>query len=80
MLRNLDIKNFIIIDELNLSFEDGLTIITGETGAGKSILIDAVNIIFGQKTTKNLLLDKEKKTILEISLQLTTNLNYSQRN
>ncbi len=74
MLRNLYIKNFIIIDELNLSFEDGLTIITGETGAGKSILIDAVNIIFGQKTTKNLLLDKEKKTILEISLQLTTNL------
>ena len=43
----LSIKNFAIIEELTLSFNEGLTVLTGETGAGKSIIIDAINLLAG---------------------------------
>jgi DNA repair protein RecN (Recombination protein N) len=49
MLRQLHIRNFAIIDELELQFRDGMTVLTGETGAGKSILIDALGIILGDR-------------------------------
>jgi ABC-type multidrug transport system ATPase subunit len=51
MLRELSIKNFTIIDNLHISFSDGLTILSGETGAGKSIIINAVNLLLGSKAT-----------------------------
>ncbi|MEC2187568.1 AAA family ATPase, partial [Bacillus velezensis] len=47
MLAELSIKNFAIIEELTISFERGLTVLTGETGAGKSIIIDAVSLLVG---------------------------------
>lgn len=47
MLAELTIKNFAIIEELTVSFEKGLTVLTGETGAGKSIMIDAVSLLVG---------------------------------
>ncbi|MGM9950652.1 MAG: DNA repair protein RecN [Lysinibacillus sp.] len=47
MLRELSIRNFAIIDDLTVSFSDGLTVLTGETGAGKSIIIDAVHLLAG---------------------------------
>ncbi|MER2140138.1 MAG: AAA family ATPase, partial [Priestia megaterium] len=47
MLAELSIKNFAIIDELSVSFEKGLTVLTGETGAGKSIIIDAISLLVG---------------------------------
>lgn len=47
MLREIFIKNFAIIDELRIDFSDGLTIVSGETGAGKSIIISALNILLG---------------------------------
>ena len=47
MLANLQIKDFLLIDELELDFFNGLTVITGETGSGKSITIDALMLIFG---------------------------------
>lgn len=47
MLAELSIKNFAIIDELSVSFEKGLTVLTGETGAGKSIIIDAIHLLVG---------------------------------
>lgn len=53
MLIELTIKDFAIIDELSLNFDDGFTVITGETGAGKSILIDAVNLVLGGHADKD---------------------------
>src|SRR5690625_6595295 len=47
MLSKLSIKNFAIIDNLSIHFQEGLTVLTGETGAGKSIIIDAVNLLSG---------------------------------
>lgn len=47
MLRELDIRNFAIIDTLSVSFTEGMTVLTGETGAGKSIIIDAVHLLAG---------------------------------
>ena len=51
MLRELSIRNFAIIDDLNIRFSDGLTVLTGETGAGKSIIINAVNLLLGSRAT-----------------------------
>ncbi|RTK96269.1 MAG: DNA repair protein RecN [Neisseriaceae bacterium] len=55
MLLNLQIRNFLLINELELDFENGLTVITGETGSGKSIIIDALMIIFGAKTNSEII-------------------------
>ncbi|MBW1693163.1 MAG: AAA family ATPase, partial [Deltaproteobacteria bacterium] len=55
MLQELSIKNFAIIDDLNMSFSDGLTILSGETGTGKSIIINAVNLLLGSRATANLI-------------------------
>lgn len=49
MLLALSLKNFVIVEQLNLSFEDGLTVLTGETGAGKSITLDAIGLLLGDK-------------------------------
>ena len=49
MLLNLSLKNFVIVDELNLSFDSGFTVLTGETGAGKSITLDAIGLLLGDK-------------------------------
>lgn len=54
MLAELTIKNFAIIEELTVSFEKGLTVLTGETGAGKSIMIDAVSLLVGEEDHPNL--------------------------
>lgn len=51
MLRELSIRNFAIIDDLNIRFSDGLTVLSGETGAGKSIIINAVNLLLGSRAT-----------------------------
>ncbi|SOC27096.1 DNA replication and repair protein RecN [Ureibacillus xyleni] len=51
MLRELSIRNFAIIDELTINFSDGLTVLTGETGAGKSIIIDAVHLLAGGRAS-----------------------------
>lgn len=55
MLTDLSIKNFAIIDSLQLSFDSGLNILTGETGAGKSIIIDAVNLLLGGRASADLI-------------------------
>ncbi len=55
MLQELSIKNFAIIDDLHIHFSKGLTILTGETGAGKSIIIDAVNLILGSRASSRLI-------------------------
>ena len=53
MLLALKIKNFALIDEIDITFHDGLNILTGETGAGKSIIIDAVNMAIGERADRN---------------------------
>lgn len=54
MLRELSIKNFAIIDDLHICFSAGLTVLSGETGAGKSIIINAVNLLLGSRATATL--------------------------
>lgn len=65
MLRELSIKNFAIIDDLSISFEEGLTVLTGETGAGKSIIINAVNLILGSRASPELIRTSEDTAELE---------------
>lgn len=64
MLRELSIRNFAIIDDLTVNFEDGLTVLTGETGAGKSIIIDAVQMIAGGRGSTEFIRHGAKKAEL----------------
>ncbi len=65
MLNRLSIKNYAIIDELNIDFSGNLNIITGETGAGKSILVGALGLILGQRADSGVLQNREKKCVVE---------------
>ena len=65
MLQKLSIKNFALIDELEMNFQEGFTIITGETGAGKSILLGGLSLILGKRADLSSLKDKDKKCIIE---------------
>ena len=65
MLRKLSIHNYAIIDKLEIDFSEKLNIITGETGAGKSIIVGALGLILGDRADSNVLVNKEKKCIVE---------------
>lgn len=65
MLSKLSIQNYAIIDKLEIDFPAGLNIVTGETGAGKSIIIGALDLILGERADSSALVDKEKKCIIE---------------
>lgn len=65
MLLELDIKNFAIIEDLNIQFTKGLNLLTGETGSGKSIIIEALGIILGGRGTKDLIRSGEDKSTLQ---------------
>lgn len=65
MLKELSIKNFAIIEEVSVSFSDGLTVLTGETGAGKSIIIDAVHLLAGGRGSQEFIRHGAKKAELE---------------
>ena len=68
MLTKICIKNYILIDELELDFSNGLNIITGETGAGKSILINAIDIAFGAKVGKEVVKTGSEKAVIELTI------------
>lgn len=70
MIQKLLIKNYAIIEELEINFSSGLTIITGETGAGKSILLGALGLIMGNRADTKSLYDQEKKCIIEAYFQV----------
>ena len=65
MIKSLQIRNYAIIDELEIKFSKGLTIITGETGAGKSILLGALGLIMGRRADTKTLYNTEKKCVIE---------------
>ena len=65
MLQELAIKNFAIIDALTISFDGGMTVLTGETGAGKSIIIDAVGLLAGGRASSDLIRHGENKTVVQ---------------
>ncbi|MCX6258591.1 MAG: DNA repair protein RecN [Bacteroidia bacterium] len=65
MLKTLTIENYVLIQSLEINFGRGFSIITGETGAGKSILLGALSLILGQRVESNILKDKSKKCIVE---------------
>ena len=55
MLRNLNIKNLALVDDVKVGFNDGLNVITGETGAGKSLLIGALRLLLGERADKSMI-------------------------
>lgn len=75
MLRELKIENLAIIDELDLEFEDGFIVLTGETGAGKSIILSGINLLIGEKATTDMIRTGEKN----LSAQGVFEINSEQR-
>ena len=65
MLTSLYIKNYILIDEIKIDFNKGLSVITGETGAGKSIIIDALSLLFGKRADTSVIRKNQDKCIIE---------------
>ena len=70
MLKQLHISNYALIDELSVSFESGFNVITGETGAGKSILLGALGFALGDRADTGVLYDKDKKCVVEAQFAL----------
>ncbi|MFN6228095.1 MAG: AAA family ATPase, partial [Bacteroidota bacterium] len=73
MLQRLFIQNYAIIEEIEIEFTKGLVVITGETGAGKSILMGALGLILGERAETGVLVNKEKKLIVEGAFDCTNN-------
>lgn len=73
MLLQLTINNFALIEKASLDFKEGFTILSGETGAGKSILIDAINYVQGSKFNKDLIRTGEEKTFVEAIFSIDDN-------
>jgi len=74
MLEEVYIKNFILIEELNLQFTAGLNVLTGETGAGKSIIIDALGLIKGARINTDFIRDGREKSIVQAVFDISHNL------
>ncbi|MDY0023497.1 MAG: DNA repair protein RecN [Candidatus Izemoplasmatales bacterium] len=64
MLKSLEVKNFAIIDNIKLSFQTGMTVLTGETGAGKSIIVDAISLLLGQRALKEMISSKADEAFI----------------
>ena len=79
MLQELRIKNFAIIDELDLSFSKGLNILTGETGAGKSIILNAVHLLLGDKATEEWIRSSEEEASVEALFDVSENLEVKEK-
>lgn len=71
MLRNLHVKNLALIDEMEVEFEKGLNILTGETGAGKSLIIGSINMALGQKVTREMLKEGSDYALVELIFEVT---------
>ena len=65
MLKSLYISSFVIIDKMRVDFDDGMSVLTGETGAGKSIIIDALNQLCGNRSKASLIRKNAPKALLK---------------
>ena len=70
MLTHLAVQHFVLIDKLELSFDKGLSVFTGETGAGKSILLDALSLVLGARGETRFVRKNEKQAIVSASFRL----------
>lgn len=77
MLTNLEIQNYILIDHLSLKMSNQLSVITGETGAGKSIIMGALGLILGERADSSVCRDPEKKCFIEGVFHLANPKNYT---
>lgn len=71
MIKQLHISNYALIDKLDIGFDDGLTIITGETGAGKSIILGALSLILGDRADTKAIRDTAAKTVVEATFDIS---------
>lgn len=69
MIKSIHVKNYILIEDLTVNFDNGLNVITGETGAGKSILINAIDIAFGAKPAKDVIKKGAEKALIELFIE-----------
>lgn len=69
MIKSIHVKNYILIEDLTVNFDNGLNVITGETGAGKSILINAIDIAFGAKPAKDAIKKGAEKALIELFIE-----------
>ncbi|MEG1573275.1 MAG: AAA family ATPase, partial [Bacteroidales bacterium] len=72
MITHITIENYALIKSLDLDFFSGFSVITGETGAGKSILLGALSLILGQRADTQVLYQKDKKCMVEVSFDIQT--------
>src|SRR5258705_11883952 len=72
MLKQLSIQNYAIIDAIDIKFPDGMNVVTGETGAGKFIIMGALGLILGDRVDSSALMNKEKKSIVEGVFEIET--------
>ena len=70
MITSLSINNYALIDDIKVDFRSGLTIITGETGAGKSILLGALSLLLGKRADLSSIKDKSKKCVVEAEFHI----------
>lgn len=75
MLVNLKINNFALVDSLELNLDNGLSVLTGETGAGKSIILDAIDMVLGGKANSRMIRAGSDRSILEATFQINSSLN-----
>ena len=80
MLSNLHIRNIGIIDDLSINFEDGFNVLTGETGAGKTLIIDSLNILCGGRFSKEILRKGEKDALIEACIYCPNNTIFDDAN
>lgn len=77
MLQKLFIKNYAIIDEISISFDKHLNVITGETGAGKSIILGAISLILGERADSSVLINTSEKCVVEAQFDTKENVDFN---
>ena len=71
MIEKIDISNYALIDQTEVILEKGFSVITGETGAGKSILLGAIGLTLGQRADASVIRDKSRKCVVEIEYNVS---------